>query len=136
MTIFWPISEPTTSASCHGTPITQATGASTQPSRVDRLVGLPINACSPVTSPSQVSGAFKSAISAINASSIAPILSASFSPSAAPAAAASIRLLAVFSTSILTEPRVSGSPVSGTRIFAITSVAGAAITEAANKCLA
>ena len=93
-------------------------------------------AARPVTSPNQVSGALISAIRAMKANSIAPMFSASFRPSPAPAAAASMMLLEVFSTSIFTLPRVSGSPVSGIRILAITSVAGAAMIEAASRCLA
>ena len=64
------------------------------------------------------------------------MLSDSLRPSAAPPAAASITLLAVFSTSIFTVPRVSGSPVSGISSLATTRVAGAAMIEAASRCLA
>jgi hypothetical protein len=89
-----------------------------------------------VTSPSHASGALISAIRAMKASSIAPTLSASFRPSAAPAAAASITLVVVFSTLTRTSPRVSGVWVSGTRILAITMVAGAAMMLAVIRCLA
>ena len=99
-------------------------------------VGLPSSADRPVTSPIQVSGQFSSAIRAMNASSIAPMFSASRRPSPAPAAAASMTLVVVFSTSILTVPRVSGVPVSGISNFATTIVAGAAMIDAASRCLA
>gem|GEM_PF-6399780 len=72
----------------------------------------------------------------MKASSIAPMFSASFRPSAAPPAAASMMLEEVFSTSIFTVPRVSGTWVSGTSSLEITSVAGAAMMEAASRCLA
>ena len=67
---------------------------------------------------------------------IALMFSARRRPSAAPPAAASMTLEAVFSTSIFTVPRVSGSPFSGRSSLAITSVAGAAMIEAASRCLA
>ncbi|KAG1360317.1 hypothetical protein G6F61_014436 [Rhizopus arrhizus] len=72
----------------------------------------------------------------MKASSIAPMFSASFRPSPAPAAAASMMLLEVFSTSIFTVPRVSGVPVSGISSLATTRVAGAAMMLAASRCLA
>jgi hypothetical protein len=136
MTTFCPISPPTTVASLQGTPMTQASGANSRPRRPAILVGRPSASAAPVISPSQVSGASISAIRAMKASSMAPMFRARRSPSAAPPAAASMTLLVVFSTSIFTVPRVSGSPVSGMRIFATTSVAGAAMIDAASKCLA
>ena len=76
------------------------------------------------------------AIRATKASSIAAMLIASFMPSDAPAAAASMMFLLSFSMCTVTEPAVSGVPVSGIRILAISSVAGAAMIDAARKCLA
>ena len=69
-------------------------------------------------------------------SSIAAMFNASLRPSAAPPAAASMMLQAVFSTSIFTVPRVSGVPVSGISSLATTRVAGAAMMLAASRCLA
>ena len=45
-------------------------------------------------------------------------------------------LAVVFSTFTRTAPRVCGVAVSGTRIFAMTSVAGAAMMLAVIRCLA
>ena len=58
------------------------------------------------------------------------------SAAAAPAAAAWMVFLEVFSRLVLTEPLVSGWPISGMRIFARISAAGAAIRLAPSRCSA
>ena len=68
---------------------------------------------------------------ATNASSIAATLNASVRPSEAPRAAASMKFASTFSTFSFTEPRVGDSSVSGNITFAITSAAGADMTDAA-----
>ncbi len=73
------------------------------------------------------------AISARNAISMPPILSARCNPSPAPCAAASIKLTAVFSTLISTRPAVAGFPVSGMKILASMMVAGAVMMTAVSR---
>jgi hypothetical protein len=70
----------------------------------------------------------------MNASSIAPTLSARPRPSLAPRAAASIAFASVRSSSIRISPFVAGSSVSGYITFEIASAAGADITDAAIRC--
>ena len=72
----------------------------------------------------------------MKAMSMAPTFSASCMPSPAPVAAASMTLPAFFSTLRLTVPLVTGVPVSGKRILAMTRAAGAAMTLAASRCTA
>ncbi len=76
------------------------------------------------------------AINPKKAISIAATFSDSCRPSLAPAAAASIAFLDVFSMVAFTVPLVSGWPVSGTRIFASSRAAGAAIKLAPSRCSA
>ena len=56
MTTFWPMKLPTRVASCHGTPISQAIGASTHPKIVcsENTIGLPADAADKM--PSDLSG--------------------------------------------------------------------------------
>ena len=69
----------------------------------------------------------------IKAINIAAIFAASFKPSVAPVLNASIPFVCDCLISILRSPIVSDTSVSGYIILAITSAAGADITEAANK---
>ena len=66
--------------------------------------------------------------------SMAITFKASFKPSDAPVVAASIILTEVFGRSILTEPLVTEYSDSGIINLAQTKLAGADITDAANKC--
>src|SRR6266576_3509945 len=68
-------------------------------------------------------------MSAMNEMSIAITLSMSCSPSPVPRAAASSTFTSVRGMSTFTPPRVSGTSVSGSRIFAIMIVLGAARTH-------
>src|SRR6267378_1844256 len=75
-------------------------------------------------------------MSAMNEISIAITLSISCSPSPVPRAAASSTFTSVRGMSTFTPPRVSGTPVSGSRIFAIMIVPGAVMMTAVRRCRA
>ena len=77
---------------------------------------------------------FSIAIIAINTRSIAPTFTASLRPSVVPLAIASKILEPIFS--LETDTIVLISSVCGNSILEITIAPGAAITDAANKCLA
>ncbi len=111
-----PSSEPTVAASFQGTPITQASGASSQPS-----------------APCSVYGAmtrFTSATSATNTTSMATILSSSCAPSSVPRVMASMAPVA----SDLRFRSPEAVRPGGTIRKAITSAAGAERMEAISKC--
>src|SRR5205809_1108105 len=73
------------------------------------------------------------AINAIKAINIAATLIASRTPSAAPMAAASIRLAPCGGGSVVTVPSVAGRSVSGTSTLAISRLAVAEMTEAVTR---
>ena len=75
------------------------------------------------------------AMSARNAISMPPTLSARCRPSPAPWAAASITFTAVFSTRTSTRPAVAGLPVSGMKILDSMMVAGAVMMTAVSRCV-
>ena len=121
-----------------GIPITQATGAKIAPKMLSRLCGNqdipcpPSQLCTPPRMP------FASAIRARKEISMAAIFSARWSPSVVPRAIAPRRFssFSVFSSSslITTRPAVFGCSVSGTSIFAISSVPGAVMITALSRC--
>ena len=127
-TIFTPIRLPTIPASPHDTPMSQTNGARNQPK-----IFSSVRPSIPITLPSAPTPKLTSASRAMNASSIAPTLSASCIPCEAPAAAASITLTSLRSTSTVTLPPVSGTADSGTRSLEITKAAGAFITLAVRR---
>src|SRR5437764_212286 len=107
----------------------KAIGRKIQPSTVCRLMGNQemnpwIHPNNPLTS----------AMSAMNEISIAITLSIKKRPSLVPRAAASSTLTSVRGMSTLTPPRVSGTSVSGSMIFAIMIVPGAVMMTAVSKC--
>ena len=129
---------PMLAQSCHGTPITQATGANTQPKICCRLEGNQASPCgaSQLCSPPRMP--FENAINAKKAISMAPTLMASCRPSVVPRAMAPRKFssLCITSSGIFTRPAVTGCSVSGTSILAISSVPGAVIITAVRRCLA
>ena len=116
-------------ASAHVTPSSHATGANARP-----RMPWSVRSSKPTKAPSHPIKPLSMATRAMKAMSMAPTRSASRSPSAAPRAAASITFTSGRSTSSVRRPAVTGSPVSGTSSFAMTSAAGADMMEAAARC--
>src|SRR5690554_5584893 len=135
-TILVPSKEPIVVASLHSTPTIQAMGAKTQPNTISILNGAPSKLDNPDKSLIHPKKPLNIASNAMNANNIAPTFKASVKPTPAPDAAASMPFALVFSTSIFTEPAVTGTSVSGYNIFDITKAAGAAIKLAPKSCSA
>ena len=104
---------PTRVACSHGTPKSQASGASTTPRMPS--IERPAN---PNTPPVQPMAAFTSAISPTKAISMAPTATATPRPFCVPSAAASIRLAARASPNSTRVVRMRVGSVEGTRILA------------------
>ena len=125
--------------SCHGIPITHATGANKAPKILSKLEGnqeRPM-CVSPLWIPPRIP--FSNAISARNEISMAATFSARFRPSVVPRATAP-RTFSFFSVStssslMTTRPAVLGFSVSGTSILAMRIVPGAVMITALSRCL-
>ena len=79
---------------------------------------------------------FTRATSATNEISIAITLSMSWRPSLVPRAAALTTFASIRGMSVLTLPRVSGWPVSGSSSLAMSTVPGAVMITAVSRCRA
>ena len=130
-TVFTPSSSPIFAASCQGTP-------STPGERREQEAEDPLERearRSPTSPPAQPSSASAMWISATNATSMPPMLSASRTPSIAPGRGRVDRVHGgARELDVRAAARVRGTPSSGTISLAIAIAAGAAMKLAATRC--
>ena len=117
---------PITTLACHGTPISQASGAKTQPS-----IPCSDSPCAPNRPPSQPTSPFRHAIRPMKAISIEPTATATRTPLPVPIATASNRLAARCSSKSRLSVVTRDGSLLGSSSLANSRPPGIAMNEAA-----